>query len=153
MEDFVRWYSPRDWIACDEILSSHDQTLASCDHLSTSHDHSSASQDHSSPSHDQLCSDDVSITTTTTTGDVVADVTTTDDVAIADDITNNDTTDDVTNNDTTDVTKNSDVSGWDEDWAEVEEEPSNATSVTHKVTMVTASISDIIRRIHLVSSL
>lgn len=151
MEDFVRWYSPRDWIACDEILSSHDQTLASCDHLSTSHDHlstshdhSSTSQDHSSPSHDQLCSDDVSITTTTTTGDVVADVTTTDDVAIADD---------VTNNDTTDVTKNSDVSGWDEDWAEVEEEPSNATSVTHKVTMVTASISDIIRRIHLASSL
>ena len=171
MEDFVRWYSPRDWIACDETLASHDHSSTShdClstshdhssasydhsstshdylstshDHLSASHDHSSTSHDHSSASHDQLCSEDVSIVTTT--GDVVADVTINDDVTI---------TDDVTNNNTTDVTKNSNPSGWDEDWAEIEEEPSNASSVTHRVTMVTAMcINDIVRCIHLVSSL
>ena len=112
MEDFVRWYSPRDWIACDETLALHD--------------HSSTSHDHSSGSHDQLCSEDVSIVTTTG-----------DDVTISDDVSLTDT---VTNNNTTDVTKNSDVSGWDEDWAEIEEEPSNATSVTNRVTMVTACV-------------
>ena len=124
LEDFVRWYSPRDWIECNETPASHDHSSVSHDHSSPSHDHSSPSHDHSSPSHDQLCSED--------NNDTLQHSTVTKDNVTGDVVTDNNTTDDVTNNNTTnDVTKNSDMSGWDEDWAEVE--PSNAPSVTHRV--------------------
>ena len=91
MEDFVRWYSPRDWIACD---------------------HTSASHDHSYSGNSNTPSDPVD-----TTGDV----------------TNNSTTDDITNN--------SNTTGWDEDWAEIDEQTStNNTSHDHKVNVCSMGI-------------
>lgn len=108
MEDFVRWYSPRDWISCDD----------------TSHDHSS--HDHSSKVVEDNKNNDI-VTNSNTASDPVD--------SHGDVVTNNNTRDsdsDVTNNSDNNVTNNS--SGWDEDWAELEvEQPSSNTAVTSRV--------------------
>ena len=93
----MRWYSPRDWISCDDMSGSHD------------HSHS---EDKNNNTIDAS----------------------TDDVA-----NNNNTVDDITNNsNTTDhVTNDSNnTSGWDEDWAELDEQTSSTASgasVSHRV--------------------
>lgn len=110
MEDFVRWYSPRDWIPCEE-----------------SHDHSKAS-------HDQSCSEDVD---NNSDSNIVTNSDATNDIENV--VTNNsNTTSDVTNNSNTtnDVTNNSNnTSGWDEDWAEIEE--TSSQSVASRATSIT----------------
>ena len=109
----MRWYSPRDWI---EMSVSHDLSKASHDHPTASHDdltasHDDSTHDHLNASPDHLHSEDNS--TSPHHKDSIID--STNDVNIS-------TTDDVTNNSTTDnVTNNSKMSGWDENWAELEE--------------------------------
>ena len=112
----MRWYSPRDWISCNDMSRSHD-------YMSGSHDHSHI---------EDMESSGTAIATNNSTNS--SDVT-------SDDVTNNsNTTDDVTNNsNATDVvTKNSnDVSGWDEDWAELDEEQTSTDAseapISHRV--------------------
>ena len=118
----MRWYSPRDWISCDEISGSHDH-----------------SDDKDVEDNDSLQYN--SVTNSNTTSDLIAgDVVTNN--SSDNDVTNSssNTPDNVTNNSNTnfDVTINNNTSGWDEDWAEIEEEQtssslSGAPTSSHKV--------------------
>lgn len=104
MEDFVRWYSPRDWIAYDD-----------------------ASHDHSCSKDVEDGNDDVqytAVTNSNTTSDPVD--------STGSDVTNNNTA-------TDNVTNFSNATGWDEDWAEVDEQTSftsnSEASISHRVSL------------------
>ena len=117
----MRWYSPRDWISCDEISGSHD-------HLDDKDVEDNDSSQYNSVTNSNTTSDLIA-------GDVVTNNRSDNDVTNS----SSNTPDNVTNNSNTnfDVTINNNTSGWDEDWAEIEEEQtsslSGAPTSSHKV--------------------